>query len=65
MQLDIIGTLAASALFVIGHTLKFPVEASILWVLVASFAWVRVRERWQRDVALNKLQERIDALWPI
>jgi len=62
MQLDLIGTLALSGLFLIAQTLKFPVEAAVLWVTLASIIYVRIRERLTTMWRLDQLQRRINKL---
>jgi len=62
MQLDLIGTLALSGLFLIAQTLKFPVEAAVLWIVLASVIYVRTRERLATMWRLDQLQRRINKL---
>ena len=62
MQLDLIGTLALSGLFLISQTLKFPVEAAVLWIVFASVIYVRTRERLATMWRLDQLQRRINKL---
>lgn len=61
IQLDLIGSLALTGIWLVAKTLEFPLEAACLWVLVSAVAWVHLKARVQQELRLQDLQERINA----
>ncbi len=63
IQLDLIGTLIMSGLWLASQAVGVEIELAVIVVVAASFAWVHIRDWMAHQQRLEELQERIDQLW--